>query len=101
SNASWNRSNSHTTNFFTNTAVNPAGAAGIVVPNQVPLNYGLPGVTLSNFSGLNDVEPNFSLSQTISASETVSWIHGKHNMRFGADYRRVHRDFLVGLNATG
>jgi trimeric autotransporter adhesin len=98
----WNRSNSHTTNFFTNTDNNAAGDAGIVVgTNQVPLNYGLPNVTLSNFSGLNEVEPNFSLSQTISASETLSWIHGKHNLRFGGDYRRVHRDFLAGLNATG
>jgi trimeric autotransporter adhesin len=101
STAGWNRSNSHTVNFFTNTGNNAAGNAGILIPNQVPLNYGLPGITLSNFSGLNDVEPNFSLSQTISASETVSWIHGKHNMRFGGDYRRVHRDFLAGLNATG
>ena len=31
----------------------------------------------------------------------LSWIHGKHNLRFGGDYRRVHRDFLAGSNATG
>ena len=31
----------------------------------------------------------------------MSWIHGKHNLRFGGDYRRVHRDFLAGSNATG
>src|SRR5208282_5961291 len=31
----------------------------------------------------------------------LSWIHGKHNLRFGGDYRRVHRDFLGGSNSTG
>jgi outer membrane receptor protein involved in Fe transport len=58
-------------------------------------------MTLSSLTGLNEQQPNFSLSQTIAISETLSWIHGKHNLRFGGDYRRVHRDFLGGSNATG
>jgi hypothetical protein len=101
SNVSWNRSNSNTTNFFTNTAINPAADGGITVPNNAPLNYGLPGISLSNFQGLSETQPNFAISQTISFSEVLSWIHGKHNLRFGFDYRRVHRDFLAGSNATG
>ena len=101
-NSNWNRSNSHTTNFFTNTSINPAGADGIDVPNNVPLNYGVPDISLSNgIQGLSETQPSFSISQTISFSEVLSWIHGKHNMRFGGDYRRVHRDFLAGSNATG
>jgi hypothetical protein len=102
SNVNWNRSNSHTTNFFTNTTDNPAAAAGINVPNNVALNYGVPTISLSNgIQGLSDRQPSFSISQTISLSEVLSWIHGKHNMRYGADYRRVHNDFLAGSNATG
>ncbi len=100
-NSSWNRSNSHTTNFFTNTSVDPAGADGIDVPNDVPLNHGLPNISLSNIQGLSQTQPSFAIAQTISLSETMSWIHGKHNLRFGGDYRRVHRDFLAGSNATG
>ena len=101
-NSNWNRSDAHTINFFTNTADNPAGDAGIAVPNNVALNYGVPGITLSQgLQGLSDTQPSFSISQTISLSEVVSWIHGKHNLRFGGDYRRVHRDFLAGSNATG
>jgi hypothetical protein len=69
--------------------------------NTSPLNYGLPAITLSNLTGLSEQQPSFSLAQTISLSETLSWIHGKHNLRFGGDYRRVHRDFLGGSNATG
>ncbi len=102
SNVNWNRSNGHTTNFFTNTTNNPDAAAGITVPNNVPLNYGLPDISLSNgIEGLSETQPSFSVSQTISFTQVLSWIHGKHNMRFGGDYRRVHREFLAGSNATG
>ncbi len=104
-NASWNRSNSRATNFFTN-GTDVATQLGILGPGGDPLNasalnYGLPSVTLSSFTGLNQQQPKFSISQTISISETLSWIHGKHNLRFGGDYRRVHRDFLGGSNSTG
>ncbi len=105
SNVSWNRSNSQATNFFTNgqdiaTQLGILGANGAAL-NTSPLNYGLPSVQLSNIQGLNEQQPSLSVSQTISFSETLSWIHGKHNLRFGGDYRRVHRDFLAGSNATG
>jgi hypothetical protein len=100
-NANWNRSQSQTLNYFTDTANDVASTAGIDLPNNRPINYGLPNISLNQFSGLSQQQPNFSLSQTISASETLSWIHGKHNLRFGGDYRRVHRDFLGGSNSTG
>jgi hypothetical protein len=57
-------------------------------------------VTLSSFTGMNEQQPSFALTQTLSASEVLSWIYGKHNLRFGGDYRRVHRDFLGGSNGT-
>ena len=102
SNVNWNRSSSHTINFFTNTSNNPATTVGVNVPNNVPLNYGVPGISLSNgIEGLSETQPSFSIAQTISFTEVLSWIHGKHNMRFGGDYRRIHRDFLAGSNATG
>ena len=104
-NVSWNRSQSQTTNFFTSgtdiaTQIGILGPGGVGL-NSSPLNYGLPRVTMSTISGLSQQQPNFSVAQTTSASEVLSWIHGKHNLRFGGDYRRVHRDFLGGSNATG
>jgi hypothetical protein len=104
-NANWNRSSSQATNFFTN-GTDIATQLGILGPNgttlsSTPLNYGLPQIGLSNFTGLSEAQPSFSISQTISLSETLSWIRGKHNFRFGGDYRRVHRDSLSGSNPTG
>ncbi len=104
-NASWNRANSHATNFFTN-STDIASQLGILGPgsnplNASPLNYGLPSITLSSFTGLSEQQPRFSISQTVTISETLAWMHGKHNFRFGGDYRRVHHDFLGGSNSTG
>ncbi len=104
-NANWNRAGSHAINFFTN-GTDVATEAGILGPggaplNPSPLNYGLPSITLSSFTGLSEQQPSFTIAQTISLSETLAWIHGKHNLRFGGDYRRIHHDFLGGSNSTG
>jgi hypothetical protein len=100
-NASWNRSNSQTKNYYTDTSNNVASTAGIALPDTSAINYGLPSIVMSGFNGLSEQQPNFAISQTISFSEVFSWIYGKHNLRFGGDYRRVHRDFLGGSNSTG
>jgi len=104
-NANWNRSDAKVRNYFTNTT-DIATELGVLGPdgtplNPSPLNWGVPSVTMSSFSGITQVQPNLTIQQTISLSETLAWIHGKHNFRFGGDYRRVHRDFLGGSNATG
>jgi uncharacterized membrane protein YgcG len=109
-NANWNRATSQAKNFFTNTTDiatiigilgPPSGSLPTPALNASPLNFGLPDVTLSNFTGLSEQQPSLSLSQTISLSEALSWIHGQHNIRMGGDYRRVHHDFLGGSNSTG
>jgi hypothetical protein len=104
-NANWNRSTSQRTNYFTN-KTDIATQLGILGPggtalNASPLNYGLPSVQVGSIAGLSEAQPSLSLSQTISITETLSWIHNKHNFRFGGDYRRIHRDFLGGSNSTG
>ena len=101
-NTNWNRGNSHTTNFFTDTSDDVAATrSASPCPTMFRSTTGCPASALSEIDGLNQTQPRFSISQTISFSEILSWIHGKHNLRFGGDYRRVHRDFLAGSNATG
>lgn len=104
-NVNWNRADSRATNFFTN-GTDIETQLGILGPgdgplNVTPLNYGLPSIQLSDIAGLNEAQPKVAVTQTIAVSETFSWIHGKHNLRFGGDYRRVHNDFLSSSNATG
>ena len=101
----WNRTVRQATNFFTN-GTDIATESGVLGPggaplNSSPLNYGVPNVVLSGTAGLNEQPPSFTLQQTISLTETLSYGHGKHNYRFGGDYRRVHQDILGSSNATG
>lgn len=106
-NVNWSRSNSSTTNFFTN-GTDIATQLGILGPGGTPLNssalnYGLPNVSITDFpsGGIKETQPTFNISQTISLTETFAWRHGTHNFRFGGDYRRVHHDVLGGGNGTG
>ena len=101
----WNRSVSQVTNYFTNqqdiaTEIGVLGPDGTPL-NSSPLNYGVPDVVLSGTTGLSEVQPSFRLQQTISLTDNLSYGHGKHNFRFGGDYRRVHQDVLGSSNATG
>jgi hypothetical protein len=97
----WNRSNTQLRNNFTgNTDI--ASQLGITGLPQNPLLYGLPNVTLNQFTSLTEQQPNFQTNQTIAASDSTSWIHNKHNVRYGGDFRRVHNDLFGNTgNVTG
>ena len=95
-NLDWNRSAGSVTNYFTNVD-DVAGAAGInLFAGEAvnPLSYGLPNVTLNQFTGLGEDQPGFTLNQTLALGEASSWTHKKHNLRWGADVKRVHLDLL-------
>lgn len=101
--AGWNRSNTELSNYFTNTT-DVAQQLGLNIFNGVPvsaLNYGLPSLTLNQFTSLREQQPNFRINQTISVTESTSWIHHKNNFRFGGDFRRVHLDMIGQANSTG
>ena len=95
-----NRTNSELSNFFTNQQ-DIARNLGINVLSGAaanPLNYGLPNVTLVQFSGLNEEQPNFQLNQTLGVSDSSSWVHGKHNVKFGGDYKRIDLSMIGQAN---
>jgi hypothetical protein len=50
---------------------------------------------------LPDPTPRRELDQTYTFSDTVSWSRGKHNWRFGGDYRRILQSFRSAKNAEG
>ncbi len=97
----WTRSQSQLTNNFTSKTdiASDIGLSGL--PTD-PLLFGLPNVTLNQFTSLNEQQPNFQTNQTIAVSDTSSWVHKKHNIRFGGDFRRVHNDLFGSTgNLTG
>jgi len=103
----WNRLNTESRNYFTNTANDPTTAAGITIPNESggfadPNFYnGLPSLNISNFAGLTNQTPSQLINQTISFSDFVAYRHAKHNFRLGLDIRRVHADSIGGNDPLG
>ncbi|MGO8792101.1 MAG: TonB-dependent receptor domain-containing protein [Terriglobia bacterium] len=98
--ANLNRTNSQLSNNFTNVA-NVASQIGLSGRPSNPLLYGLPSVTMDQFSSVSEQQPNFQVNQTIAFSDSSSWMHGKHNVHFGGDFRRVELNLLGETNSTG
>jgi hypothetical protein len=97
----WNRSHSQVRNDFTgNTDI--ASQIGLNGLSTNPLFFGLPDLTLNQFTSVTEQQPNLQTNQTLAATESTSWIHKKHNFRFGGDFRRVHNDLFGNTgNITG
>jgi hypothetical protein len=96
----YNHNHVATTNLFSNVQ-NVAGDAGIGGVSTNPFDFGLPGISFTSFAGLTDPVPRRELDQTFTFSDTLSWSRGKHNWRFGGDYRRILQSFRSAKNAEG
>jgi hypothetical protein len=88
----YNHNHVSTTNLYSGIA-DVAGDAGIAGIGTDPFGFGLPTIGFTSFGGLTDPTPRRELDQTYTISDTVAWNHGKHNWRFGADYRRILQSF--------
>jgi hypothetical protein len=98
--ANLNRTNSQVSNFFTGKR-DVAAQAGIQGLGTDSFNYGVPSLVFSQFQGVSEQIPKFTLNQTLAFTDTVSWTGKKHNLRFGGDYRRILLDVQGGTNVTG
>jgi len=98
----YNHNHVSATNLYSNvTDVSGPGGAGLMGISNEPFDWGLPGISFTSFGGLNDPTPRRELDQTYTISDTVSWNRGKHNWRFGGDYRRILESFRSSRNAEG
>ncbi|MCU1239388.1 MAG: hypothetical protein JWO71_114, partial [Candidatus Acidoferrum typicum] len=96
----YNHNHVSTTNLFSNVQ-NVAGEAGVGGVSTNPFDWGLPGISFTTFAGFTDPVPRRELDQTFTFSDTLSWSRGKHNWRFGGDYRRILQSFRSAKNAEG
>lgn len=96
----YNHNHVSSTNLYSNFQ-DVAAASGIGGVSSNPFDWGLPGINFTSFGGLSDPTPRRELDQTYTISDTLSWSHGKHNWRFGGDYRRILQSFRSAKNAEG
>lgn len=78
-----------------------ASQLGIQGVSTNPFDWGIPIIGFTNFSGLNDTIPSLVRNQTVRAVDFVTWNAGKHNVRFGAEVRRVQDNTLTDPDARG
>jgi hypothetical protein len=75
---------------FTTDTVSTLGVPGL--KSGLPVTWGVPAISLNGdgFSGFGDNTdgPYANDNNTLQAVDNVSWIHGKHTVRFGVEYNR-------------
>jgi trimeric autotransporter adhesin len=96
----YNHNRVATTNLYSG-ITDVAGNAGITGISTDPFNWGLPGISFNTFGGLSGPIPSRELDETYTISDTLNWNRGKHNMRFGGDYRRILQNFRSAKNGEG
>ncbi len=84
----FNRSRTQTLNLFA-FRQDVAGNAGINGVSQNPFDFGVPNLSFTHFTSLEDQNPALLRNQTYTISDTLIWNHKKHTLRWGGDFRRI------------
>jgi trimeric autotransporter adhesin len=100
-NVSFSRNRNLNSPYFAFTQ-NVAALLGITGTSQEPIDYGPPGLSFTNFSGLSDGTPNLSRNQTTTFTDTFTYVaKRKHNLSFGFTYNRLQQNSQNHQNARG
>jgi trimeric autotransporter adhesin len=79
-----------------------ANELGIEGPAQVPINYGPPTISFTNFSSLTDGAASLTRNQTTNFTDNFTWvIRRRHNLTFGYLFRKLQQNTLSYQNARG
>ncbi len=93
-----NRSNSLNNFAFNNDIAGNLGVTGI---SADPINFGVPQVSWTNFTGLNDPVPALRRNQSMRTLDNISWILPKHTFRFGGELRRIQTNTISDPTPRG
>jgi hypothetical protein len=77
------------------------GLLGITGVSQNPFDWGLPNLSFTNFTGLNDTRAAFRRDQTLQFSDGMFYSHNRHNFRWGGDLRFTQTEMHSTQNARG
>jgi hypothetical protein len=80
---------------------NVAAKLGIEGSSQNPMNWGPPNLMFTNYGNLTDGNASLTRNQTSAVNESLLWMRGKHNITFGAGYRRLQFNQFADNNGRG
>jgi Carboxypeptidase regulatory-like domain/TonB dependent receptor len=87
-----------------NYGVNVSDMVGIPNANRGnPETSGLANIGINGYQNLGNSNwiPELSADNTYQIADSVSWIRGKHTIKFGVDYRKYQRNFYQSQAAFG
>lgn len=99
-NVNYNRNRTTATNLFA-FQQDIESLLGINGVSRNPFDWGIPNLSFTNFSTLNDTRSSLRLDQTVQFSEGMNWNHGRHNLRWGADFRIQRTNTHSTQNSRG
>ena len=94
------RSRSQSTNLFTDVN-NVAATLGISGVSTNPMDYGLPAISLANFTGVTTPTPSLTRNQTWRFVDSVQIIKPKHTVTAGFEMRRIDANTLSDPTPNG
>ena len=77
------------------------GLLGINGVSQNPANWGLPNLSFTNFGSVQDTVPVSNRNQTVSFTDQMLYVHRKHTLRWGGDFRRIELNTRTASNPRG
>jgi hypothetical protein len=68
-----------------------------------PNSTGLTNIDVAGFTSLGDSQwlPEHVFENIFQAADTLTWVKGKHSLKFGIDFRRQQRNFFQLYNPRG
>jgi hypothetical protein len=99
-NVSYNRNRTAATNLYA-FQQDIEGTLGINGVSRDPFDWGAPNLSFTNFSGLNEIRTSLRRDQTVQVSEGMIWNRGRHNVRWGTDFRLQQTNTHSTQNSRG
>ena len=61
-----------------------------------PTSSGLPNFDIAGYTGLGDSlwTPEFAVENIYQLADALTWLRGRHSLKFGVDFRRQQRNFF-------
>src|SRR5579863_3505346 len=81
----------------------PATDLGFTYQPTLPLAAGPPFIQIGGYASVGDpiTGPRNTYQNTFDLSGSLSWIHGRHELKFGGGYRRDQINGLQGIATNG
>jgi hypothetical protein len=66
------------------------------------LNGGIPGISITGLSGIGSSgNPQWRADNTFNIVESLTWVHGRHTLKFGSDFQDFYKHSYYETTARG